>query len=84
MEPFLPSMTALWRNAPYPAIDPTRPELSTNIKGKTVVVTGGGAGIGARVAHAFAKAGATQIAILGRTEKTLKANKEPSKRTSQA
>jgi hypothetical protein len=39
MEPFLPSMTALWRNTPYPAIDPTRPELSTNIKGKTVVVT---------------------------------------------
>jgi NAD(P)-dependent dehydrogenase (short-subunit alcohol dehydrogenase family) len=54
----------------------TRPELSTNIKGKTVVVTGGVAGIGARVAHAFAKAGATQIAILGRTEKTLQANKE--------
>lgn len=69
-------MTALWRNAPYPAIDPTRAELSVNVKGKTVVVTGGGAGIGASIAHAFAKAGASRIAILGRTEKTLKASKD--------
>lgn len=74
MDPIFPSMTKTWRNAPYPSIDPTRPELS--VKGQTVVITGGGMGIGARVAHQFVKAGAAQIAILGRTEKTLKANKE--------
>jgi NAD(P)-dependent dehydrogenase (short-subunit alcohol dehydrogenase family) len=58
----------------YPAIDPTREELSA--KGKFVVVTGGGSGIGPYIAEAFAKAGATKIALLGRTEKTLVSTKQ--------
>lgn len=73
MQPPFPSVTATWHNASYPAIDPSNPALS--LKGKRVVVTGGGAGIGARIAHAFAKAGAEDIAILGRTQKTLNATK---------
>ncbi|TAQ88559.1 hypothetical protein B7494_g3086 [Chlorociboria aeruginascens] len=58
-----------WHNAPYPAIDPSSPNLSA--KGKVVAITGGGAGIGLAITRAFAKAGASKIAILGRTESTL-------------
>jgi NAD(P)-dependent dehydrogenase (short-subunit alcohol dehydrogenase family) len=57
----------------YPAIDPTRPELS--MKGKTIVVTGGGHGIGSAAAKAFAQAGASSIAIIGRTESALRQTK---------
>lgn len=53
----------------YFAVDPTLPGLST--AGKTVVVLGGGQGIGAATALAFAKSGAANLAILGRTERTL-------------
>jgi NAD(P)-dependent dehydrogenase (short-subunit alcohol dehydrogenase family) len=58
----------------YPAIDPTREQLSA--AGKFVVVTGGGSGIGPRIAEAFAKAGAAKIALLGRTERTLLSTKQ--------
>jgi NAD(P)-dependent dehydrogenase (short-subunit alcohol dehydrogenase family) len=65
-----PCFTKTYRKTSYPAIDPSRPELS--VKGKTVVVTGAGDGsIGATVAMAFAKAGAGKIALVGRTEATL-------------
>lgn len=63
------SPTKTYHKAPYPSIDPTRPELSA--KGKTVVVTGGGTGIGAETAKYFARAGASRIAILGRREQPL-------------
>lgn len=53
----------------YPAISPTLPQLST--KGKNVVITGGGTGIGSRIAHSFAASGAATISILGRRENTL-------------
>ncbi|KAH8755556.1 hypothetical protein BGZ57DRAFT_933289 [Hyaloscypha finlandica] len=53
----------------YPAIDPTSPRLST--KGKNVVISGGGSGIGREIARSFAKSGASTISILGRKEKTL-------------
>ena len=64
-----PTPTKTWHTKSYPAIDPTRPELSA--KGKTVVVTGGGTGIGAETARYFAKAGASKIGILGRREQPL-------------
>ncbi|KAF1851289.1 NAD(P)-binding protein [Cucurbitaria berberidis CBS 394.84] len=63
------SPTKKFHKTPYPSIDPTRPELSA--KGKTVIVTGGGTGIGAETAKSFAKAGASRIALLGRREQPL-------------
>ncbi|KIW89283.1 uncharacterized protein Z519_10136 [Cladophialophora bantiana CBS 173.52] len=69
-----PCFTKIYRKNTYPAIDPSRPELSA--KGKTVIVTGAGEGsIGAAVALAFAKAGAGRIALVGRTEDTLQKTK---------
>ncbi|KEF62679.1 uncharacterized protein A1O9_00652 [Exophiala aquamarina CBS 119918] len=66
----LPSFTKTYRQDTYPAIDPTRPEVSA--KDKTVIVTGAGiGGIGSEVALSFAKAGAPNIALIGRTGKTL-------------
>jgi NAD(P)-dependent dehydrogenase (short-subunit alcohol dehydrogenase family) len=66
-----PSPTKTWHNTSYPSISPTRPELSA--KGKVVFITGGGIGIGPKVAAAFADAGSKKIAILGRTLKALSA-----------
>ncbi len=64
-----PAPVKTWHNAVYDEISPKRLELSA--KGKIVVVTGGGIGIGRSVALAFAEAGAPTIAIVGRTEKAL-------------
>jgi len=60
----LPTFTKEWHNASYAAINPTNPALS--VAGKNVVVTGGGYGIGAATAKAFAQAGADHIVITGR------------------
>jgi NAD(P)-dependent dehydrogenase (short-subunit alcohol dehydrogenase family) len=43
------------------------------MKGKVIVITGGGIGIGASIARGFAAAGSAKIAILGRTQATLSA-----------
>lgn len=64
-----PSPTTKWHNTTYDSLSPTRPELSA--KGKTVLVTGGGTGIGAETARYFALAGASRIALLGRREAPL-------------
>jgi NAD(P)-dependent dehydrogenase (short-subunit alcohol dehydrogenase family) len=64
-----PAPTQTYHTTTYPSINPTRPELSA--KGKTVLITGAGTGIGAATAKAFAQAGALQIAILGRREQPL-------------
>ena len=64
-----PSLPADWHNDTYPSIDPSNPALSA--KGKTVIVTGGGRGIGPEFARAFAQAGAAHVALLGRTQGTL-------------
>jgi NAD(P)-dependent dehydrogenase (short-subunit alcohol dehydrogenase family) len=68
-----PTYTTIFHTSPYPSIDPTRPELST--AGKVVFITGGGSGLGPRLTHAFAKSGATKIAIIGRTEASLLSTK---------
>jgi NAD(P)-dependent dehydrogenase (short-subunit alcohol dehydrogenase family) len=65
----IPSVTKTWHSAPHPAISPTRQENSA--KGKSIVITGGGTGIGASIAHAFAVAGSTEIAILSRRQTKL-------------
>ncbi|KIW42304.1 uncharacterized protein PV06_05866 [Exophiala oligosperma] len=64
-----PSPTSKWHSDTYPSLSPTRPELSA--KGKTVLITGGGTGIGAETARYFAAAGAPRIAILGRRKQPL-------------
>lgn len=61
--------TKTFHKTVYPSLDPTRPELSAH--GKTILITGGGTGIGAETAKYFAKAGAARIAILGRREQPL-------------
>ncbi|KAK1760157.1 short chain dehydrogenase reductase [Echria macrotheca] len=58
-----------YHQAAYPAIDPTRPALST--AGKSILITGGGTGIGAETALSFAKSGASHLALVGRRPTTL-------------
>lgn len=62
MEPIQPTKTL--HKKPYQAIDPQRPELSQ--KGRTVLVTGGAAGIGFAIVRAFIAASAARIIIVGR------------------
>lgn len=69
-----PSFTKTWHNASYPSIDPSNPSLSA--KGKKIIITGGGSGIGVGTVWSFAKANAAAVAILGRTESALKATKD--------
>lgn len=53
----------------YPAISPSNPALS--VSGQTVLVTGGGQGIGLATAKYYAQAGAKNVIITGRTPETL-------------
>ena len=67
-----PVYTQVWHTSPPPSISPTRPELSA--AGKTIVITGGGTGIGASIALAFAQAGAAHIGLIARREEKLKSS----------
>jgi FlaA1/EpsC-like NDP-sugar epimerase len=57
------------------ALSPVPYDFSNSLRelsqGKSIVITGGGTGIGAGIAHAFAAAGSTQIAVLGRRQTKL-------------
>lgn len=65
-----PSPTQTWHTTSYTSISPTRPELS--VHGKVILITGGGSGLGPHIARAFATAGSTSIALVGRTVSSLK------------
>ena len=54
----------------YDRISPAK--LREELKGKSVLITGSGYGIGAAIARSFAEAGVDNIHISGRTEKPLK------------
>lgn len=58
----------------YDRIAPAK--LRDELKGRSVLVTGGGVGIGAAMARSFAEAGVNNIHISGRTEKTLQETAE--------
>lgn len=64
------NFTESFHKTPYPTISPSRPELSQT--GKTVLITGGNAGIGYAIAEAFLQASARKVIITGRREKATK------------
>jgi NAD(P)-dependent dehydrogenase (short-subunit alcohol dehydrogenase family) len=64
-----PSPVKTYHREAYPAILATRPELST--KGKSVLITGAGSGIGAAIAERYAASGASVIGLVGRTAASL-------------
>ncbi|KAK5734142.1 hypothetical protein LTR17_009125 [Elasticomyces elasticus] len=69
-----PGYTKVIHRSVYSAIDPTNPDNST--AGKVVVVTGGGAGVGAEIARSFVRSGSKAVVILGRRESVLSAAKK--------
>jgi len=66
---FPPRFTSLLHHTSYPTISPLRLALSAS--GKTIVISGGGTGIGSSIATSFARAGASNIGIFGRNETSL-------------
>jgi len=69
----IPSPTETFHSDVYDAINPTNPNISA--AGKTVLITGGGQGIGVSFAKAFSLAGAANIVLLGRKLNTLNETK---------
>ncbi|KAL0934677.1 short-chain dehydrogenase [Colletotrichum truncatum] len=54
----------------YPGVSPAR--LVGEFSRRTVLLTGGGSGIGATIARSFAEANTAKLILIGRTESTLK------------
>ncbi len=69
-----PSLTETYHQTSYDAISPTRHDLS--VAHKTIIITGGGRGLGPEIAKAYAAAGASHIVLIGRTQTTLSKSKE--------
>ncbi|KAH8884031.1 NAD(P)-binding protein [Thozetella sp. PMI_491] len=63
------SYTKTSHSTTYPAISPANPAVSAS--GKTVLITGGGNGIGLSTARSFAAAGASRVVLVGRREAVL-------------
>jgi len=64
-----PRFTSLLHHTTYPSISPLRPAISAS--GKTIIISGGGTGIGPSIATSFARASASAIGIFGRSEPSL-------------
>ncbi|KAJ5988391.1 hypothetical protein N7481_003601 [Penicillium waksmanii] len=69
MQSLLPSLTATWHNGSYPSISSSRSELS--VASKTIIIKGGGSGIGRATVVSFSRAGASNIILIGRTKSSL-------------
>jgi NAD(P)-dependent dehydrogenase (short-subunit alcohol dehydrogenase family) len=63
------NVTETIHQKPYHAISPTRAELSQ--AGRSVLITGGGTGVGFSIAQAFIRASAATIIIVGRRAEVL-------------
>ncbi|KAJ3929496.1 MAG: short-chain dehydrogenase/reductase [Lentinula lateritia] len=63
------SLTNPYHRDTYLAISPTKPSLSQ--AGRTILITGGGSGIGFAIARSFAQASASRIIIVGRRASVL-------------
>ncbi|KAF2265556.1 NAD(P)-binding protein [Lojkania enalia] len=68
-----PSFTSKFHKKAYPFISPTQPELSA--RGKVVLVTGSGSGIGQATAIEFAQADAKALILCGRRKDALEETK---------
>jgi NAD(P)-dependent dehydrogenase (short-subunit alcohol dehydrogenase family) len=64
------SFTKTHHRSSYDAISPKDPAHS--VRGKIILITGGGGGIGRAISSAFVEAGAAAIMLIGRTETSLK------------
>ncbi|RTE69775.1 hypothetical protein BHE90_015850 [Fusarium euwallaceae] len=64
-----PRLVPTIHKTPYPSLLPLRPEL--NQSGRTILITGGSAGIGFAIARAYAEASASNIILTGRRSDVL-------------
>lgn len=60
------NLTKATHRTPYPGIDPLNPQLSKYQNGRSILITGGGAGIGLAISRAFVLASAARVIIIGR------------------